>query len=237
LSRFREPPARQLSDEQLAALYAPPKVEPVEQTEARLLSKEEEIRFTELLVAHDVEGALVKAFLYAMKRTDEDERLARELQLRAYSLLWERRTWDPSKFTLAAYLCGVVRSLVSHDARERETRDEYEEAAATETATLQARHAPSPEDMAVEMEQADENRRNALRELEPLRQAFVEARDKTNLVWMKLRLDGLETPAEMAAATGIDVNEFYRAKERRDRHVKRLVAARRAKAREDKENG
>ena len=204
----------------------------------RDLVDDEHARFEELLVEHGIEGALVVAFNFAMNLTDDDERLSAELRDRALARLWEACSWSPHKDKpLGVVLCGLVRSEKSRDPRDDATRHEYEEAHATEEATLGGTHVKSPEEMALELEEADEARQKALGELEPLRREFVKAKDKTNLLWMKLRLEGYETPAEMAAVTGIDVKELYRAKDRRDRLVKRLLAAKRGKPQDDEENG
>lgn len=55
------------------------------------------------------------------------------------------------------------------------------------------------------------------------------------LLWLDLSLQGFEDPAEMARITGRDVKHFYRAVDRRKRHVQRLLAAKRKGRKEDEE--
>ncbi len=228
----RKSQAPKLSDADLAALYAAPESESIEETveesAARAASEDDQDRFERLLVAHRIDEALLKALAFAMMLTRKDEPRAKELQRRALTRLWERRaSWDPAKVKLATFLCGLVRSENSHDAEKAETRRKYEEEAVAKTVPLERTHAPSPEDLVLELEEADEDRRKALGKLEPLRVAFVEAGDKVNLLWLKSSLEGLETPAEMAERTGIPVRQFYLAADRRKRHVERLLAERR----------
>jgi hypothetical protein len=222
-----------LTDADVAKIYAAPDPESVEESEEHAASREEQDRFERLLVAHDIDRVLLVVLAFALKNMGVDLTRAKELQRRAYTKLWERRdSWDPAKVSLTAYMCGLVRSENSHDAEKAETRLEHEDAAATEAAALGRAHAPSPEDMALDLERADEDRRKALGKLEPLRLAFVQAKDKVNLVWLKMSLEGLDTPAEMAERTGIPVREFYLAADRRKRHVERLLAGMRTKEEE-----
>ena len=48
-----------------------------------------------------------------------------------------------------------------------------------------------------------------------------------NLLWLDYRLAGVAEPSEMARLSGRDVDEFYRAADRRKRQTARLLAAQR----------
>lgn len=185
---------------------------------------EERARFEEMLLEHDLEGALLGALAYAMKLTGKDATAARHLVLRARTALWERCSWDPESAPLQAYLCGVVRSERSNDARaatkEREREVEY----LTEVETLEGAHGKSAEEQIVAHEESVAGREEATRGLAELEAHFVETGDEVNLDWIKHSLDGVEDPGEMARLSGRRVEDFYRARDRRVRYVQRVLA-------------
>jgi hypothetical protein len=188
---------------------------------------EERARLEERLLEHDLEGALIVAMNCAMKKTRDNEMMARQLVMRARAKLWERCSWDPKKVKLDKYLCGVIRSEVSHDAETEATRREEESEYLAEAETIGGRYEPSPEDLAVRHEESGETRGEAVRELDKLRAHFVAAGDEVNVLWIDYSLEGIDEPAAMARLSGRDVKEFYRASDRRVRLVQRMLAARR----------
>jgi hypothetical protein len=178
-------------------------------------------RFEALLIEHKIEEAYLVALAFAYDLTKSRHR-ARELAMRARSLLWERCSWNPANGpTLAIYLCGIVRSQRSHDAEKESTRSEYETAYAEEMAVRHAPTEPSPEEAALETARhADGAEQIAL-----LRRSFEDENDEVNLLWLDFALEGVGEPAEMARRSGREAKDFYRAADRRKRHVRRLLAA------------
>jgi hypothetical protein len=229
-NRDRKPPSGGV--DVIAAMYAPPSGrtasdERDDERDADLELAARRARLEERLLEEDVEGAMLVALDFAFERT-ESLPYSRELVRRARTLLWERATWDPEKAPLAVYLCGVVRSEETHDTRATVTRAEKEAEAFEADDHLGETKAPSPETLAVEAEERAKARDDARGQLDELRRAFEDARDEVNLLWLGYRLEGVDEPAEMAALSGRDVSDFYRAADRRKRHVQRLLAAKRA---------
>ena len=178
-------------------------------------------RFEALLIEHKIEEAYLIALAYAQDLTKSRSR-ARELAMRARSLLWERCSWNPAKGpTLAVYLCGIVRSERSHDADKESTRSEYEAAYAEEMTVRHAQTEPSPEEAALETA----SRADAAEQIALLRRSFEDENDLVNLLWLDFALEGVEEPAEMARRSGREAKDFYRAADRRKRYVRRLLAA------------
>jgi hypothetical protein len=85
--------------------------------------------------------------------------------------------------------------------------------------------APSAEDLAVRLETERQEEERAAKRTASLRTAFVQAGDTVNQLWLEHWLAGVEEPGEMARLSGRDVSDFYRAADRRKRHVGRLLAA------------
>jgi hypothetical protein len=187
----------------------------------------ERAAFEEMLLGHDLEGAQLQAMAFALKRTRKNETMARQLVLRARTLLWERCTWNPAKVGLGRYLRGLIRSEISHEAEKEVTRRDEEQEYLADFQTTEGRHARSPEDLAVACEESEDGRKEAARELETLKAHFVANGDAVNLLWIQYSLDEIDDPAEMARLSGRDVTEFYRARDRRVRLVQRMLAAKR----------
>ncbi len=184
---------------------------------------EERAAFEEMLLEHDLEGARLVALAFAMKRTRRNEHMARQLVDRACTLLWERCSWDPETVPLGAALCGIIRSEGSNDARAGTKEREREVGYLTEVDTLEGSSARSPEELAVAHEESRDGQEAAAARLEELRAHFVETGDDVNLDWIKFSLDDIEDPAEMARLSGRTPEDFYRARDRRVRYVKRRL--------------
>jgi len=183
---------------------------------------EQRAAFDELLLAQDLEGARAVAMNYAMKRTGKNEHMARQLVDRAFTILWERCSWDPEKAPLAAMLCGIIRSERSTDARAASKKRENEIEYLTEVETLDGSHAESPEDLLIARRDYEQGRDDAKAGLERMKAHFVETGDDVNLEWIEYSLQEIDDPSEMAGLSGRDVDEFYRARDRRVRYVERL---------------
>lgn len=190
---------------------------------------EERARFEEMLLEHDLEGALLNAMAYAMKRTGKNETVARQMVDDARRILLERCSWDPNKAPLGACLCGIIRSERSHERRDAKKEREHEIEYLTEVETLEGSSDKSPEDLLVEQEESYEGREAAVQKLEELKAHFVETGDDVNLDWIKYSLEDIEDPAEMARLSGRKPEDFYRARDRRVRYVQRLRAGKQEK--------
>jgi hypothetical protein len=188
---------------------------------------EERAAFEEMLLEQDLEGALVQAKDYAMKRTRDNETMADQMVRRARTILWERCSWDPQKVPLAAYLKGIIRSEISHDAEAGVKRTEEEQEWVVDMDTVEGAYARTPEELMIERDESVEGREKAASKLEEMRKHFEATGDRVNLEWIEYSLDDIEDPAEMARRSGRKVEEFYRARDRRVRYVERLLAARR----------
>ncbi len=176
-----------------------------------------------MLLGEDLEAAEVQALDYALGLVGKNETMARQMVLHARTLFWERCSWQPEKCPLGAFLCGIVRTEWSNEARrgvlERKNEVEY----LTEVDTLDGSDARSPEELLVEHEQSEEGRQQAAREIGKLEAHFVEVGDEVNVDWIKHSLAGIDDPARMAELSGRRVEEFYRARDRRVRYVQRLL--------------
>ncbi len=199
----------------------------------RPLTRLESRQLASLLRANDLAGASSIALNFAFKKT-RSMAAAQDLRDRAYMRLVEQG-WDPRVVTLAKCLCRFVWSEQTNAIREDATRRKAEEGFLREQGLDRSdAGVPSIEDFAVrlETEQAEESR--AKERTAALRAAFIEAGDKLNLLWLDYYLAGVEEPREMARLSNREPEEFYRAADRRNRHVNRLLAAERgAKFEED----
>ncbi len=118
-----------------------------------------------------------------------------------------------------------MRSEWSTEARRGVTERENEVEYLTEVATIDGSHAKSPEELVAADEESEAARHEATAELEKLRARFAANGDEVNLDWIKYSLDGVEDLAEMARLSGRNVEEFYRARDRRVRLVRRWLPA------------
>jgi hypothetical protein len=148
---------------------------------------------------------------------------AQDLRDRANVHLIEQG-WDPGVVTLAKCLCRFVWSEHMNEQRERVAARKAEEVFLREQA-IDHSAAPSAEDLAVRLETEQHDEERGVKCSASLREAFVQAGDKVNLLWLDHWLAGVEEPGEMARLSGRDVSDFYRAADRRKRHVARLLAA------------
>jgi hypothetical protein len=201
-------------------------MEPIVGTEAlgRPLTKAEREHAARILRAHDFAGASLVALRFAYKKT-RSRAAAQDLLSRVNARL-VRQGWDPKRVTLTKCLCRFVFCEWSHQVREWQQARAAEEVFLRERKATEGEHAPSVEE---QMERLDAERRDEARAIErvaELRASFLKAKDEVNLLWLEQRLAGVEELSEMAKQTGRDVREFYRAADRRKRHVVALLALR-----------
>jgi len=186
----------------------------------RAFTNEERETFAALLRAHDFVGACLIALRFAFKLRHSIA-AAQDLLGRA-KLRLVRTGWDPDAVPLVKLLCRFVWSEHTHQLEETAAARRAEEIFLRE----QEATAASPEDVALRIERERKEEERAARHIDALRAAFEAAKDEVNLLWLKYKLDDVDEPREMARLSGLDVMEFYRATERRNRHVARLLAAR-----------
>ncbi len=203
-------------------------------TLGRPLTSAESKELASFLRKHDFAGASLIALNFASKLARNKARAQDSLD-RAYVRLIEQG-WNSSEVTLAKCLCRFVWSEHTHARREDAARGKAEERFLREHGIDHSGgEAPSVEDYAVRLEtEREEEARDAAR-LDALKGAFVEAGDQVNLMWLQYRLDGVDEPREMAKRSGLEPEDFYRAADRRNRHVERLLAAERG-AKKNKED-
>jgi hypothetical protein len=201
------------------------RIEPVIGTNRlkRAFTDEEREHFSHLLRMHDFPGARNVAFAFAYRLTHNVGR-AREVLSRALVRLVEQG-WDPNARTLAQALCRFVWCEATHQRRESASEQKAMEGALRDMEVQEGVHAPSVEEYRQRLaaERADEDR--AKTRVDALRASFIEANDDVNLIWLEQSLAGEDDLQKMAERTGRDVKEFYRAADRRKRHVRRVLAA------------
>jgi hypothetical protein len=185
----------------------------------RAFTDDERAVFSALLREHDFVGACMIALRFAFKLR-RAVAAAQDLLGRA-KLRLVRQGWDPNEVTLVKRLCRLVWSEHTNELSESATARKAEEIFLRE----QQPTAPSPEDLALRFEREREEEARATKHIDALRASFEAAKDEVNLLWLKYKLDDVDEPKEMALRSGLDPMEFYRAAERRNRHVMRLLAA------------
>jgi hypothetical protein len=187
----------------------------------RALTNPENKELTALLRAHDFVGSSLVSLRFAFKLR-RSQPAAQDLQGRA-NLRLVRQGWDWKIVTLVKALCRFVWSEHTHEksetARSRHAEETFlrEQAVHGETAT------PSAEALALRIETERREDEYNVAQLEALRAVFTETKDQVNLLWLDFMLMEIVDPAEMARRSSRDVKDFYLAKDRRDRRVKRLV--------------
>jgi hypothetical protein len=186
----------------------------------RPLTDAEKKDLASLFRRHDFVGASMIALRFAF-RLRSNKAAARDLQGRA-NLRLVVHGWDPREVTLPKRLCRLVWSEHTNELRENANRRKAEEGFLREQGL---QHSPSPEDLATRLATEQEEEERAARRFDALRAAFVEADDHVNVRWLDFTLEGIREPAEMARKSGLDVRDFYRATDRRNRHIARLAAA------------
>ena len=136
-----------------------------------------------------------------------------------------RQGWDPAEVPLVKRLCRLVFSEWTHERAERKVARAAEKAFVEEMAGVENLHTMAPDEAAEARARLEAERARAEANLERLRQVFREADDDVNLAWLDYTQRGIESLQEMALLDRRDVGEFYRAADRRKRHVERLILA------------
>lgn len=188
----------------------------------RALTDVERKDLSTLLRKHDFVGASLIAlrFAFTLRRSRP---AAHDLQGRA-NLRFMRQGWDPSVVPLPKRLCRFVWCEHKNESRESAAARKAEEAFLREQ-SIHATAEPSVEERALRLEAERQEEERGQERIAALRAAFVQAGDAVNLLWLDYRLGGVDEPAEMARRCGRDVEEFYRAADRRRRQTARLLAA------------
>ena len=188
------------------------------------VTDEQREKFEEMLLEHRLDRALIVALAYAKRRAGSLPQ-AREYVNRARARMWENCSWDPKEGpTLSIFLCAMVRSEMSGDREKDERREETEQESLAEASTSPD-EIPDPEALILAREEKREDDRAATSDLAFLRAEFESSKDRVNLRWLELRSEDVEDePAVMAARSEFTAEEFYNAKKRRMRAVRRLLA-------------
>jgi hypothetical protein len=189
----------------------------------RPLTPEESKRFGALLREHDYPGARMIALRFAFKLARARNR-AQDLMGRA-DLRLVRLGWDPAEVSLVRRLCRLVWSEWTHAIGESDTARKAEEGFLREMEATEGLSVKSIEQQAAERETRELAQSSAGAQLEKLRESLEKAGDKVNLIWLDFTLKGETDLQRIAKRTGRNVEEFYRAADRRKRHVKRVLGA------------
>jgi hypothetical protein len=213
----------------------------------RPLTDAESKQLAQLLRKHGFKGANIVALRFAYKLA-RSKAGAEDLRGRTW-LRFIRWGWDPNKVTLVRGLCRLVWSEHTHQVKETEKARTAEEAfiaeqlAAGELVLPAAPQAGDPlrqkqELVAPSYEQKierldaerddDERRQKKLAQMRTalgmLRERLDEQGDEVNADWLKLRLEGIESPKDMAKETRRRPEDFYAAQKRRGRVVRSVLA-------------
>jgi hypothetical protein len=212
----------------------------------RPLTDAENKQLGKLLRQNDFAGASLVALRFAYKLTRSRER-SRDLMGRA-NLRLVRTGWDPNAVLLVKRMCRLVWSEFNNQIRETDVARRAEEvflreegidadpiaAARSHDDPLRQKKEPvrlatSAEELAVRAESEREDDARDAREVGELRgqmgrlrDAFQASKDEVNLIWLEHFMKGKTDPAEIARASGRDVADFYAAKKRRDRAVRKI---------------
>jgi DNA-directed RNA polymerase specialized sigma24 family protein len=165
----------------------------------------------------------------ALKKTS-NRAAAEDLVQRASARL-VRQGWDPREMPLVKRLCRLVWSECAHERRDAKKRRVAEEEFLGDRKLEGPHVSPSPEEIAAG--RAEEARHQSY--LDRLRVSFQAAGDEVNLLWLAYTGQGIDDLQEMARLSGREVTEFYRAADRRKRHVNRLIAENRGVKYEEKD--
>jgi hypothetical protein len=186
----------------------------------RPLTDPEKKDLASFLRRHDFVGASMIALRFAFTLRSSKS-AARDLLGRA-NLRLLRHGWDPGEVPLPKRLCRLVWSEHTNELRENAHRRKAEEGFLREEGL---QHSASPEDLVTRLAKEKEEEERATKKFDALRASFVAADDPVNVCWLDYTREGIREPAEMAHKSGRDVREFYRATDRRNRHIARLAAA------------
>ncbi len=188
----------------------------------RPLTNEEKAAFAKALRESDYVGARLVALRFAHKLARGREG-AKNLMSRV-DLRLVRLGWDPNAVSLVKCLCRYVWSEWTHQTEETAAAHRIADAYLQEAGVTEPRTAPSAEDIRAQEARRRRDEVNARARLDELRAHFEKARDEVNLLWLDYSRQEIDDLKEMARRSGRDVQEFYRAAERRKRLVRRLLA-------------
>ena len=165
--------------------------------------------------------AVASKFAHSKARTHaEAEDILGRVMLRLV-----RQGWDPAEVPLAKRLCRLVFSEWSHSVAERKAARAAEKAYVQGIAGDENADTMAPDEAAEARARLEAERARSEANLQRLWQAFRDADDDVNLAWLDYTRRGIESLDEMARLDKRDVREFYRAADRRKRHVERLILA------------
>jgi hypothetical protein len=188
----------------------------------RPLTESEKHELVRLLRAHDWKRARTIALRFAcrlMRNAQGGEELVGRASLRLV-----RGGWDPREVPLTKRLCRLVWSEWTHYLEQSDRARQAESVFLADQRLEVPDVAPSPEALHASLAEDRDRQARDQRRLDRLRASFEAAGDEVNLVWLALTERGLTDLKDMARESGRDVTEFYRAADRRKRHVKRLIA-------------
>ena len=186
-----------------------------------------------LLRENDFAGASLVALRFAYKLTRRTA-AAKELQSRM-NMLVVRYGWDPNQVSLVKCLCRYVWVEWTHQSAETAAARRAEEGYLRELEATDGIKVPSDEEYAARLDGERQDEEHAKRRVEELRQAFIASKDEVNLIWLEFWMQGETDLQRMAERSGRDPKEFYRATDRRNRHVKKIIAASRGQNPEETE--
>jgi len=188
----------------------------------RALTNEERAVFGKLLREHGYVGGRSVALRFAYKLARSRTR-AQDLMGRA-DLRLVRFGWDPAQVSLVRRLCRLVWSEWTNELSESDAARKAEEGFLREMEATEGLSVKSIEQQAVAREASQQAETAAKANLDKLRESFKKAGDEVNLLWLDYSLEGETDLQKMATRSGRNAEEFYRALDRRKRHVKRLLA-------------
>lgn len=209
------------------------------------VSEEQRLRFEEMLLEEDLERARAIALGYALRRLgarnrrDKEKVVAQAQQLvdDAQAIAWERASWNRDKGPpLSVYYCSIIRSQLSHEKEAADNREATEQASLDEPSATPD-ELPDPEQLMMAREEHHDDARTAASDTEWLRAYFEKKGDTVNLRWLERRAKGVDDePAAMAERSEFTAEDFYNAKKRRMRAVRRLLAVKAGARDDDEEN-
>jgi hypothetical protein len=181
----------------------------------------ERLAAEELLGKHGFAGLFIVALAFGLKLTGNRGR-AEDIRSRAFERLL-RTGWDPAEIPLKGRINRLVDSEWTHELAERRIQREAEQRFVDEMQRVKNRHTQSGDERDAAREKQDRSRAGYEERLAKLERAFTEADDTVNLEWLAHWRAGVRSLAEMARRSQRDPKEFYRATDRRKRHMRRLL--------------
>jgi len=166
-----------------------------------------------------MKDVLRRATAYAIKRSNRE--VGPMILSRVLAKLTTTRKWDPTKTTLLGHVLGCVKSDISHHFESKKPAEEAEshEAFHYEMRPLKV---ASPEQIAIDREEADERRAPALAVIEQLKERIAGHPLMPRVLERMLDAEGEETPRAMSEAFGVPVQQVYRAIEGIKYHARRI---------------